>query len=191
MPEYVVLRESTPPEVDGRTITARIATYGRIYTPTPTLRERVVRGAFKSPLNRPGGVLRYRHNGERPGETDSLADVFGVVTGLHEDGDAVLADLEVFPGPDGDKILRLVEKRGVTGVSMAAVVAESAKGPDGVLSITRISSLNGVSLTPQPAYDDAQVLALREARQAQAAAAAQARADIAALRASLPPELWR
>ena len=49
MPEYVVLRESTPPAVDGRTLTARIATYGRIYTPTPMLRERVTRGAFKAP----------------------------------------------------------------------------------------------------------------------------------------------
>ena len=158
MPDYVVLRESTPPAVDGRTLTARIATYGRIYTPTPTLRERVTRGAFKAPLARPSGVLRYRHNGERPGDTDRLDDVHGLVVGLREDGDAVLAELDVFPGPDGDKILRLADSGAITGVSMAAVIAESSKGADGVVSITRISNLNGVSLTPSPAYEDARVL---------------------------------
>ena len=180
MPNLLILRETTPPDVDGRTLTARIATYGRIYTPEPAKRERVIRGAFKSPMARPGGLLRYRHIGERPGDTDSLTDVHGTVTALREDGDAVLAELHVWETENGDKILRLVESGAVTGVSMAALIAESRVAPDGVNDIRRISSLNGVSLTPVPAYDDAQVLREQTSR------AAAERVWLAAIRAGLP-----
>ena len=166
----IVLREEAAPTVDGRTLTARICTYDRVYTPEPRLRERIRRGAFKGPLARPAGVLRYRHRGERPGEEDDLANIHGVVVALREDGPSVLADLQVWDGPDGDKILRLVESGAVTGVSMSAVYAEAAKGGDGVLDVTRISQINGVSLTPSPGFDDAAVLRERQERQARRAA---------------------
>lgn len=189
MSEFIVLRETEPPTLTGRTLTARIATYGRVYEPTPQLRERVARGAFKGPLARPSGVLRYRHAGERPGDQDDLASVHGLVVALREDGDAVIADLEVFHGSDGDKIIRLADSGAITGVSMAAVVAESTKGRDGITDIRRISQLHGVSLTPSPAYDDAQVLAIREqstrADREKAAGIAAARAELDTVRRML------
>lgn len=158
----LVLREEAPPEVSGRTLVCRVATYGRVYTISPTLRERVLKGAFKSPLARPGGVLRYRHAGERPGDSDDLSMVHGLVTALREEDGAVFTDVDVFPGSDGDKILRLADSGAITGVSMSAVIAESTRSRDGVVDIRRISQFNGISLTPSNAYDDAQVLALRE-----------------------------
>lgn len=182
---FLVLRETEPPTLNGRTLTARIATYGRVYEPSPSLRERVVKGAFKAPLARPTGVLRYRHAGERPGESDDLSAVHGLLVALREEGDAVLADLEVFDGQDGDKILRLADSGAITGVSMAAVVAESTKGRDGIVDIRRISHLHGVSLTPTPAYDDARVLALREQNAGRAERIARARAELDSARALL------
>lgn len=184
-PEFIVLRETEPPTLEGRTLTARIATYGRVYQPSPSLRERVVRGAFKAPLARPTGVLRFRHSGERPGESDDLSNVHGLLVGLREEGNSVLADLEVFDGADGDKILRLADSGAITGVSMSAVVSESTKGRDGIVDIRRISHLHGVSLTPTPAYDDAQVLALREHEAGRAERIARARQDLDRARALL------
>ena len=175
-PAFLILREDAAPQADGRTLICRIATYGRVYRPNPTLRERVLRGAFRGPLARPNGVLRYRHAGERPGDSDDLGLVHGIVRGLHEDGDHVLADVDVFPGPDGDKILALVGSGAVTGVSMAAVVADRAMAADWVVDIRRITQLNGLSLTPSPGYDNAGVLALREQPRVSPARLAQERA---------------
>lgn len=172
------LREEVPPTVDGRTLTARICTYDRVYQPTPTLRERIRPGAFRGPIARPAGVLRYRHAGERPGDGDDLSNVHGLVTALREEGGAVLADVHVWEGSDGDKILRLVESEAITGVSMSAVFADSARGRDGVLDVTRISHVNGISLTPTPAYDDAAVLR-EQAAARRAAAEVEARANAA------------
>lgn len=185
MHPFLVLREEEPPTVNGRTLVARIATYDRIYQVSPTLRERVRRGAFKAPMARPTGVLRYRHLGERPGDQDDLASVHGLLTALREDGDSVIAELEVFEGSDGDKILRLAKSGAIGGVSMAAVITDSARGRDGVNDVRRISAVNGVSLTPTPAYDDAKVLALRELESGRAARIEQARKELAAARALL------
>ena len=88
--ERLILREdfddTTAPTVTGRTLTIRIATYGRVYrigqAGRTVLRERIQPGAFKAPLARPtaaGGVLRFRHAGERPGEPDELS----IYTGDH------------------------------------------------------------------------------------------------------------
>lgn len=167
----LILRESiedAPPTISGRTLTTRIATYGRTYNIGPHL-ERIRRGAFKDAMSRPRGALRWRHHGERPGDDDTLENFYGVMTALREEGDQVIADFEVFPGPREDKLLRLVSSETITGVSMAAVVRESQKintpaGP--VIEITRIGHLDGVSITPSPAYDDAKVMAIREATRA-------------------------
>lgn len=172
MNRRLILRETldAPPTVNGRRLTTRIATYGRIYNIGNGL-ERIRRGAFKDALSRPRGALRWRHHGERPGDDDTLENFYGVMTALREDGDAVVAEFDVFDGPREDKLLRLVTSGAVTGVSMAAVVRESERlsSPAGMVTeITRIGHLDGVSITPAPAYDDAQVLAVREATRAAA-----------------------
>lgn len=170
--DRLILREDltdTPPTVDGRTLTIRIATYDRIYrvgrANGRVLRERIRPGAFREPLARPRGALRFRHIGERPGDDDSLANFYGVMTTLREDNGALIGDFEVFPGEQEDKLLRLVQTGTITGASMAAVIRTSKRTPDpgGVINdITRIGAIDGVSITPANAYDDARVLAVRE-----------------------------
>lgn len=169
MEPLLILREESAPQVVGRTLTVRLLTFGRVYEPSPTLRERVMPGSFKGPIARPAGVLRYRHAGERPGDADDLSQIHGVVTALRQRDDTLEADAEVFAGPDGDKLLRLAASGAVTGVSMAAVVADASRAADGVIDIRRVSTLNGFSLTPTPAYPDAGLLAIREADEARSA----------------------
>lgn len=164
MHPYLLLREDAPPVVEGRTLTCRICTYDKVYEPSASLRERVRRGAFKAPLARPSGILRYRHIGERPQDDDDLSSVHGLLVGLREEAGAVLADLEVFEGGDGDKLLALVRSGAITGVSMSAIIGESTRGRDGITDIRKVNTLNGVSLTPHPAYSDAMVLTREQQR---------------------------
>lgn len=174
--ERLILREDfdgqSAPTVAGRTLTLRIATIGRVYTigrsGGKAVRERILPGAFTAPLARPtaaGGVLRFRHEGERPGELDALDNVYGVCTALREQADAVLADYEVFQGGREDKLLRLVTSGAITGASMTAIVTGSKKTPSAagpIIDITRIASIAAASITPTPAYDDAGLVAVRE-----------------------------
>lgn len=167
--DRLLLREDSSPTVAGRTLTIRIASYNRVYQvpgrgPRPT-RERILPGAFREPLARPRGSLRFRHIGERPGDTDDLDNFYGTLTALREEDGGVVGDFEVFPGEREDKLLRLVSTGAVTGASMAAVIRESKAGRDPggpTVDITRIGSLDGVSITPNPNYSDARVLAIRE-----------------------------
>lgn len=159
---YLILRESEPPTVDGRTVVARIATYNRVYRPAPGQSERIIPGAFKAPLARPAGLVRYRHVGERDGDVDDPLHVYGVVRALREDGAAVIAECQLAENDRADHLLSLIRSGAMAGVSMSATVAQSQQNTDGVRDILRVSALHGVSLTPAPAYHDAQVLALRE-----------------------------
>lgn len=170
--DRLILREDltdTPPTVAGRTLTLRLCTYNRVYTigrqGRTVLRERVLPGAFREPLARPRGVLRFRHVGERPGEPDVLENFYGTLTALREENNGVVGDFDVFPGPTEDKLLRLVTSGAITGASMSAVVAESRQSRDPIgpiTDVTRIRHLAGASITPEPGYDDAGVLAVRE-----------------------------
>jgi hypothetical protein len=184
--EPLTLREEYEPgdgpRVVGRNIIIRIATIGRLYKPQlqpdgTMIRERIPDvSAFKEPLARPRGVLRFRHKGEHPGEPDDIDNFHGVMTGMAAHDGAVYADFEVFPGEREDKILKLIGAGAVTGASMAATVRDSrivhdASGP--IKEILRIPLVSGVSITPSPGYDDAGVIAVRESTPA----AAKARLD--------------
>lgn len=170
--ERLILRESltdTPPIVAGRTLTIRIATVGRVYrvgqSGRTVLRERIQPGAFREPLARPRAALRFRHVGERPGDLDDLDNFYGHMVALREEGTAIVGDFEVFAGAREDKLLRLVQSEAITGASMTAVVKGHRVTRDAAGSlteITRIGSLDAVSITPTPAYDDAAVVAVRE-----------------------------
>ena len=170
--DRLILREElddAPPELAGSTLRIRICTYGRVYrvgrSGLTVMRERVQPGAFKEPLARPRGALRFQHRGERPGDDDVLENFYGVLTKLVERDGSVFGEFEVFPGDREDKLLRLVQSGAVTGASMTAVIKASKPGRDSrgpLTDITRIGALDAVSITPKPAYDDAQVVATRE-----------------------------
>ncbi len=162
--ELLWLREDTAPTVDGRTLVTRVCTYGKAYN-VGGKRERIKAGAFKSPVARPSGLLRYRHIGERPGDLDDPTYVYGSVRVLRDDQGGLIAEADVIDGSRGDHLLSLVTSGAITGVSMSAMVADShmARDAAGALrEVTRIGQFYGISLTPSPAYEDAGVLALRE-----------------------------
>ena len=167
MAELWIRREEyqDPPAVEGRTLTLRLATYGRTYTigrnGSRIMRERILGGAFKGPMARPSGVLRFRHIGEKDGDTDSLDNIYGTILRMWQDGDEVLSDWYVEEGDKGDKILRLAPH--IRGASISAKVAESRRAGDGATEIQRFSQFYGASLTSQPAYDDAGLVAMRQA----------------------------
>lgn len=185
--DRLTLRETyddgTGPSVAGRTLTLRIATYGRVYRIGQQggriMRERIQPGAFRAPLARPassGGVLRFRHAGERPGEQDVLDNLYGVCLALRDEDGALVGDYEVFPGEREDKLLRLVQSGAITGASMTALVTGSKRTADPggpITDITRVASIAATSITPNPAYDDAAVIAVRERQPDPAARARQ------------------
>lgn len=192
--ELLFLREDTPPTVEGRTLVARVCTYGRPYT-VAKKRERIRAGAFKSPLARPGGLLRYRHVGERQGDTDDPSLVYGTVRVLREDAGTLIAEADVIEGPRGDQLLALASSGAITGISMSALVAESHMTRDDagpLQEITRISQFYGISLTPSPAYPEAGVLTVREVEHAVDVEKLQrARAETARIRAQLTADMAR
>jgi hypothetical protein len=159
---HLILRENEAPTVDGRTIVARIATYDRVYTPAPDERERVKQGSFRAPLARPSGLVRYRHVGERPGDVDDPMHVYGFIHALREQGTSVIAECRLAENDRADHLLSLIRGGAMRGVSVSMTIAESQTAPDGIVDIQRISAVHGLSLTPDPGYADAEVLALRE-----------------------------
>lgn len=192
--ELLLLREDTPPEVSGRTIVARVCTYDRVYT-VGGKRERVRAGAFHGPLARPGGLLRFRHIGERPGDQDDPEYIYGPVRVLRDDAGALYAEAEVLDGARGDQLLALVTSKTITGVSMSATVSEAKPGrdPSGPLTdVTRVRTFHGFSMTPSPGYDDAGVQLVREqTRPRDLARVAALRAENDAVRARLARDMAR
>jgi phage head maturation protease len=171
-----------------------VCTYDRVY-PVAGKRERVRPGAFHGPLERPGGVLRFRHIGERPGDQDDPEYIYGPVRMLRESDGALYAEAEVLDGARGDQLLALVTSKTIRGVSMSATVSESkpARDPAGALTdVTRVRTFHGFSLTPTPGYDDAEVLSLREEpKQRDLAALAARRAENQAIAAQLRRDMAR
>lgn len=186
--ELLFLREDATPTINGRTLVARVCTYDKPYT-VGKARELIKPGAFKSPLARPGGLLRYRHVGERAGDVDDPTLVYGTVRVLREADGGLIAEAEVLEGDRGDQLLALATSGAIKGVSMSALVGEShmvrdAAGP--LREVTRINQFYGISLTPSPAYPDAGVTMVREdalARDVDKLKAA--RAELAAFRARM------
>lgn len=192
--ELLFLREDATPTVEGRTLVARVCTYGRPYT-VGKKRERIRTGAFRSPLARPGGLLRYRHVGERQGDVDDPNYVYGMVRVLREEAGALIAEAEVVEGQRGDQLLALASSGAITGISMSALVAESHMTRDDVgplQEVTRVSQFYGISLTPSPAYPEAGVLVVRETgRVVDVEKLQRARADIQRMRAQLTADMAR
>lgn len=191
--ELLHLRESdAEPTVQGRTLTVRLCTYDKIYTPERGKRERVRAGSWKAPLARPSGLVRFRHVGERPGDLDDPQYIYGPVTVLREVDGTIVAEGDIVTGDRGDHLLALVESKALRGASMSAVVSGSQVTRDGIRDITRIAAFNGFSLTPKPGYDDAEVLALRETMRVPDVEKLQrARAEAVAIRAQLTRDMAR
>ncbi len=142
---------------DGRTIHALVVPYN-----TPTLvddgfgpyKEQFVKGAFDRAVNVPNRVwLNFEHH---PG----LSNVVGNGVQFEERSEGLYGDLLVDEGSDGDKALRFVNKRVLTGMSVEFKPMSKDAPIDGVVT-RRSVHLDAVALCRVGAYKDAQVLAVR------------------------------
>jgi len=167
--ERLVREVSFAVEGDGRTIEARIVPYN---TPTEVVDlpehggtgvpyvERWLPGAFEKQANAANRVevyLNFEHE-------DGLRGIVGHGVALHEADDALYGTFRVHPGADGDKALHMVNEGLLTGLSIEAIPTRTRRTVDGIVERVK-ARLDKVSLCRggRVAYQDAQVLAVREA----------------------------
>ncbi len=144
-------------EVEGRTLHALVVPYN-----TPTLvddghgpyKEQFVKGAFARAVNVPNRVwVNFEHH---PG----FANVIGNGIQFEERSDGLYGDLAVDEGDEGDKALRFINKRVLTGMSVEFKPMSKDAPVDGIVT-RRSVHLDAVALCRVGAYADAQVLAVR------------------------------
>lgn len=163
-----VLRREVSVEIeegsDGRTLISRLVPYNEVATVSDdgvtTYQEMFLPGAFAKQMraaSRIKAFLNFRHR-------QSLADVIGHATKIADAEDGLHGELRVLNVPDGDKALELVRAGELDKLSI-----EFQPVKDRVVNgvVQRVSArLLGIALTPEGAYSGAEILAIREAEQA-------------------------
>ncbi len=144
-------------EIEGRTLHSLIVPFNKptwVDDGMGRYREQFVMGAFDRAQNVPNRVwLNFEHH---PGFSNVIGN--GIV--FEQRSDALYGDLEVDEGDEGDKALRFVNKRVLTGMSVEFKPMSKDASVDGV--VTRKSvHLDAVALCRVGAYEDAKVLAVR------------------------------
>lgn len=146
---------------DGRTLDVRVVPYNvpaTVSDPphfTP-YREAFVPGAFERQLSTPGRdrvFLNFEHE-------QGIRGVIGQSLEFHDRDDGLHASFGVHENADGDKALMLIRSRVLTGLSLE-FAALASRRVDGVVQRVR-AQLDKVSLCRFPAYEGAEVLAVRE-----------------------------
>ncbi len=142
---------------DGRTIHALVVPYNK---PTEVndgygpYREQFVHGAFKRAVDVPNRVwLNFEHH---PG----FSNVIGNGIEFEERQDGLYGQLEVDASDEGEKALRFINKRVLTGMSVEFKPMSKDPNIDGVVT-RRSVHLDAVALCRVGAYEDAKVLAVR------------------------------
>lgn len=160
--ENVIRREfqaELVPVGDGRTLDLRIVPYNkptRVSDGGPTYLEEWLPGVFDRQIKAPNRVwVNVEHE-------KGFRGVVGKGAEFRETDDAFVGTVRIDEGPDGDKALRFVNDGALTGVSLEAVPLKDNKTADGIVQRVKARLLN-VSLCRNPAFADAEVLAVREA----------------------------
>jgi HK97 family phage prohead protease len=150
---------------DGRTVVARLLTYGREYRVSDNgadwYNEKWRSGAFRRFISHWETAreriipLAYEHDG--PGHARSLP----VGKGLRawEDGDAVMMEGRIARTSTGDDLVELLRDEVIRGVSVVAVVHEHAPMVGGREYLQ--GALRAVAFTTAPQYGDAELIAMR------------------------------
>ena len=146
---------------DGRTLELRIVPYNTPATVrdpgTEPYEEVWLPGVFDGQSRAADKVLvNFEHE---PG----IRGIVGRGRALRDTPDAAEGTFRMLSGSDADKALELVNEKVVTGVSLEAIPLRS-RVVDGVVQRVKARLLN-VALCRNPAFDDAQVLAVREAQE--------------------------
>jgi HK97 family phage prohead protease len=147
------------PTGDGRTLELRIVPYNvvsRVSDPPghEPYDEVWLPGAFEKQLAAANRVLmNFEHR-------QGIENVVGRGTELRETKDALEGTFRMLNHSDGDKALELVNEKILTGVSLEAEVQKSVR-EDGIVKRMKARLIN-IALTRMPAFEEAQVLAVRE-----------------------------
>jgi HK97 family phage prohead protease len=147
------------PSGDGRTLDLRVVPYNtvaRVADPPDfePYDEVWLPGAFEKQLNAANRVLvNFEHR-------QGISDVVGRGTALRETADALEGEFRMLSGPNADTALELVNEHVLSGVSLEAEVQRTVR-EDGLVKRVKARLIN-IALTRVPAYEDAQVLAVRE-----------------------------
>lgn len=150
---------------DGRTLDLRIVPYNR---PTlvrdaggPEYKEEWLPGVFDKQIKAPNRVwVNVEHE-------KGFRGVVGKGAEFREAEDAFHGSVRIDDGPDGDKALAYVNEGILTGVSLEAIPIKSQRTKDGIVQRVKARLLN-VALCRNPAFEDAMVLAVREAPEEEA-----------------------
>jgi hypothetical protein len=147
------LREASPAQ---RIIVGVVAPYDEVSYLTPHAKgETIRRGAFGKSIAERGLRIPL-----------FLAHQHGVPIGLSrswsDDAAGLTGTFYVSPGASGDEALAAAEDGRLSGMSVAFLPVQQGRGAGGVMEV-REAKLAEVSLTAIPAYEAAEVLAVREA----------------------------
>lgn len=148
------------PVGDGRTIDMRIVPYNTVARVRdglgPEYDEEWLPGVFDKQVKAANRVwVNVEHE-------KGFRGVVGKGHEFREGDDGFLGTVRIDEGPDGDKALRFVNDGSLQGVSVEAVPLKSQRTAEGIVQRVKARLLN-VSLCRNPAFADAQVLAVREA----------------------------
>ncbi len=145
---------------DGRTVGGIVVPYeraARVSDGGPSYNEMFVRGAFTRTLQHRGDKVKFlsQHN--------SRSNPLGVAIGSswREDAAGLFGEFRVSKTQAGDEALELIRDGALDSFSVGFTPIKHEK-KDGVVVRTEVR-LNEVSLVTFPAYEDARVLAVREA----------------------------
>lgn len=149
---------------DGRTLDVRIVPYGVAAEVSDDgrtrYREMWMPGAFSDQVRgAQAGRASHVHVNFRHGQT--FGDVIGHGLDLVEREDAFYGSFKILDGPDGDKALELVRAGALSKVSLEAFAKKTVRSAEGIVQRVKGHLVN-IALTPQGAFDDAAVLAIRE-----------------------------
>jgi HK97 family phage prohead protease len=146
---------------DGRTIVGRAVPFDEVAEVSDdqgatTYRESFAHGAFSRAARAPHRVeLTHEHD-------VGLFGTIGKGVELEERDDGLYGVFRVFEGAAGDQALTLVREGITRGLSIVAIALSPGKRRGGVLVRTSVA-LQAVGLCRRPAYDRAEVLAVRSA----------------------------
>lgn len=147
------------PTGDGRTIDMRIIPYNRVARVSdggPHYDEEWLPGVFDKQINAPNRVfVNVEHE-------KGFSGVVGRGSEFRSTPDGFEGSVRVLAGELGDRALELVNDGALTGVSVEAVPLKSQRGANGVVQRVK-ARLTNIALCRNPAFVDAQVLAVREA----------------------------
>jgi len=154
-------RYAGPVEVgDGRTVVGLCVPFDRVATVADgdgglPYQEVIRRGAFRKAMKAPNRVSLNREHRE------TLVDEFGYGVEFDESGDGLVGTFRVYDGNIGDHALSILRSGAITGLSISAALhPQGTRIVDGVVE-RRILILRHVALTSSPAYDGAEIMALR------------------------------